>query len=65
MRLTGSRPTSLKVGVSGRSFRRCGAATTMGTSLPVLMKGSDDGTLSKMMGTWPATTSFSAGPAPR
>ena len=29
------------------------------------MKGSADGRLSKMIGTWPATVSFSAGPAPR
>jgi hypothetical protein len=65
MRFTGSSPTSLKVGVFGSSARRCGAATTMGISLPLLMKGSAEGRLSKMIGTWPATTSFSAGPAPR
>ena len=29
------------------------------------MKGSAEGRLSKMMGTGPATVSFSAGPAPR
>ena len=29
------------------------------------MKGSADGRLSKIIGTWPATTSLSAGPAPR
>jgi hypothetical protein len=29
------------------------------------MKGSAEGRLSKMIGTWPATVSFSAGPAPR
>jgi hypothetical protein len=66
MRLTGSRPTSLKVGTLGNCARRCGAATTMGISLRLsLMKGSAEGMLSKMIGTWPATVSLSAGPAPR
>jgi hypothetical protein len=32
---------------------------------PSRMKGSAEGMLSKMIGTWPATTSASAGPAPR
>ena len=55
----------MKVGTLGSAARRCGAATTIGTSRPSLMKGSADGRLSKMIGTWPATVSFSAGPAPR
>ncbi len=65
MRFTGSSPTSLKVGTLGSTARRCGAATTIGTSRPSLMKGSAEGRLSKMIITWPATVSFSAGPAPR
>ena len=65
MRLTGSSPTSLKVGTLGSWASRCGAATTMAISLPSRMKGSADGMLSKMIGTCPATVSFSAGPAPR
>jgi hypothetical protein len=61
MRFTGSRPTSLNVGTLGSCARRCGAATTIGTSRPSLMKGSAEGRLSKIIGTWPATVSFSAG----
>ena len=44
---------------------RWGAATTMGTRRLSLMKGRAEGRLSKIMGTWPATVSFRAGPAPR
>jgi hypothetical protein len=55
----------LKVGTLGRAATRWGAETTMGISLPALMKGSAEGRLSKIMGTWPATVSFRAGPAPR
>ena len=49
--MTGSRPTSLKVGMLGSTARRCGAATTIATSRPSLMKGSADGRLSKIIGT--------------
>src|ERR1700740_2106921 len=65
MRFTGSRATSLDVGTLGTRFSRWGAATTMGIRRPSLMKGSAEGRLSKIIGTWPATVSFSAGPAPR
>jgi hypothetical protein len=65
MRFTGSRPTSLKVGTFGSAARRWGADTTIGISRPLVMKGIAEGMLSNMIGTWPATTSFSAGPAPR
>ena len=65
MRFTGSRPTSLKVGTFGSTARRCGAATTIAISRPSLMNGSAEGMLSKTIGTWPATVSFKAGPAPR
>ena len=37
----------------------------MGTSRLDWIKGMAEGMLSKIMGTWPDTTSFSAGPAPR
>src|SRR5689334_559601 len=65
MRLTPSKPTSLKVGTLGSTARRVGAATTIGISRPSLMKGRAEGRLSKIIGTWPAIVSFSAGPAPR
>src|SRR6476469_3217569 len=65
MRFTGSSPISLKVGTLGRPGTRCGAATTIGISRLSLMKGKADGRLSKIIGTWPPTVSFSAGPAPR
>src|SRR5438105_5189653 len=65
MRLTGSRPSSLKVGTFGSAARRSGAATATATSRPSLTKGRADGRLSKIIGTWPATASFKAGPAPR
>ena len=55
----------MKVGTFGSTASRCGAATTIGTSRPSLMKGSADGRLSKMIFTWPATVSLSAGPEPR
>ena len=49
----------------GSAARRVGAATTMGTRRFSLMKGSAEGMLSKIIGTWPATVSLRAGPAPR
>ena len=51
MRLTGSSPTSLKVGTFGSTARRSGAATTIGISRPSRMKGRAEGRLSKMIGT--------------
>ena len=65
MRLTGSKPASLKVGTAGSCGSRCGAATTMGTSWPDWMKGRAEGRLSNTMATWPATVSLRAGPEPR
>ena len=65
MRFTGSKPTSLKVGTLGNTAKRWGAATTMGTKRLSLMNGKAEGRLSKIIGTWPATVSLRAGPAPR
>ena len=55
----------MNVGTFGSTARRCGAATAMAIRRPSLMKGRAEGRLSKIIGTWPATVSFSAGPAPR
>ena len=55
----------MKVGTFGSAARRCGADTTIGIRRPLWMKGMAEGMLSNMIGTWPATTSLSAGPAPR
>ncbi len=52
------------MGTSGIEGRRCGAATAIAMSRFSLMNGSADGRLSKIIGTWPATASLRAGPAP-
>ncbi|MNI96988.1 hypothetical protein D3C73_1555540 [compost metagenome] len=41
------------------------AATTIARKLPDWMCAMDDAAVSHKMGTWPAMTSFSAGPVPR
>jgi len=57
--------SSASVGTLGSAATRLGAATASARSLPDCTCGSDDGMLSNRISTWPASTSFSAGPAPR
>jgi hypothetical protein len=52
------------VGISGSARARRRLVTASGRSLPPLMWPSDEATLAKNSGTWPAITSFSAGPPP-
>ncbi len=51
-------------GTSGKEGARFAVVTPSARSLPVLMWSAEEGRLSNMIGTWPDSTSTSAGPAP-
>jgi hypothetical protein len=52
------------VGTSGSAAERFAVVTASARSFPDLMCGSDGGTVSNIMCTWPPTRSVTAGPLP-
>jgi hypothetical protein len=52
------------VGMSGKDGTRSFVVTATPRSVPARMNSDAEGRLSNMIGTWPATTSFRAGPEP-
>src|SRR5438067_3654243 len=58
-------PASENVGISGAVAARCRSATAKSFTLPSRWSGTEVARVSKNMSTWPATTSVSAGCAPR
>ncbi len=53
------------VGMSGKEGARSFVVTARPRREPALMNSEAEGRLSNWIGTWPATTSFRAGPEPR